>query len=356
MIEWTCGCRVDMFHLNAQSYIYGDISFVENYSTMTFDVDTFITSALCGVFRKVDRPDGINVNEAIEMIQGVKRIATGLKKYMDKTRLLTDDRKHCDKRVQQCVNALQCYNESVDIDEIDKKYKLLRNQMNRNMVENSPVIQSLSFNIHLTIDISYWYVQRYILAKLYPDSKYSMRGSDFSWIDSEENTPMASIIIDSYMIDEERFVPLPPVTTLESAEISQLQYYVLQIEGMCLELPADIQQTVSSARRNVNYLINPNTSVVCEFNEASGTIRCNGAKSLVELALDCGGINIELESAFWIHCMLPYEFAEWSMVFDNDFNSYLYEELRRFPEMDQCIIVKVETVIMHPVYKRRFQQ
>jgi len=326
---------------------------------MIFDVDRFITSPLCGVFRKDDRPDGINVSEAIEMIEGVKRIATGVKKIMDKTRLPADDRKHCDECVQQCVNALQCYNKSICIDEIAEKYKLLHNQMNRNMVENSAVIESLSFNIHLTIDISYWYAQRYILAKLYPDSKYSMSGSDFSWIHSKENTPMTSMIIDSYMRDEKRFVPLPPVTTLESAEISQLQYCVLQIQVMCRELPAEIQQTMSSARRNVNYLINPKTKVFCEFDEASGTMRCSGAKSLVELALDCGGINIELESAFWIHCKLPYDFKdfkEWSMIFDEDFNSYLYEELRRFPEMDQRIIQKVQAVIMHPVYKRRFEQ
>jgi len=322
---------------------------------MIFNVYKFISSALYHVFRKNNRPDGIKVIEAIEMILGVKGMATPVKKMNKNTPLPADDREDYHEYVEKCVNALELYDQSVDIDDIAEKYRRLCNQMDGHMVENYPVIENLSFRIHLLSGISYWYVQRYILAQLYADYKYSIcgssRGTDFSWIHSKENTSMANMIIDFEMSEEKRFVPLPRVTTLAAREISQLQDCVLRIEDMCLQLPEDIQETVRSERRPVNYTINPYTEVHCLFDEASGNIQLSGAKSLVDLAFDCGGIKIDLESAFWIYCQLPCEFEEWSMIFSEDFNSHLCDELRRFPEIDKDIIKKVEEVLRHPVYR-----
>jgi ferredoxin len=321
-----------------------------------YNVAKFMSSALCRVFTKDYRSDGIHVAEAIDMIQSVKRIATGVKKMNQRTRLAADDCEHCDEYVAKCMNALKLYNENVDIDCISEQYGVLQRQMNANMVQNCPLIEMLSFRIHLLTDISYWYVQRYILAKLYPDSKYSVYGSNFSYIHSNENTSMANMLIQLEMDDENRFVPLPQVSTLESREISHLQYCVLRIEELCLELPEDIQEFVRSERRPVNFIINPNTRVFCEFDEASGTIRCNGATSLVELAHDDCGIKIDLESAFWIHCKLGYEFKDWSILLDEGFNSYLRDELKKFPEIDQNIIIKVQAMMRHPASANKFRE
>ena len=319
------------------------------------EIASFISSALCRVFEKDYRPDGINIAEAIDMIQSVKRLAKGVERMNQRTRLAADDCQHCGEYHAQCMNALKFYNENVNIDFIAALYRAVQTQANANMVQNSPFIEKLSFRIHLLTNISYWYVQRYILAKLYPDSKYSLRGSNFSYVHSNENTSMANMLIQLEMDNENRFVALPLVSILESSEISHLQYCVALIEELCLKLPEDIQEIVRSNRRPVNFIINPNTSVFCEFDEASGTIRRIGARSLVKLALECCNIKIDLESAFWIHCKLDYEFKEWWILLDEELNSDLRDELKNFPEIDQHIIEKVQAIMRHPASANEFR-
>lgn len=315
---------------------------------MVFNVYNFVSSDLYHVFRKNDRPDGIEVTEAIEMIRGVKGMAASVKTMNKKIPLSADDCEY----VERCVSALELYNQGVDIEGIAKKYRRLCNQMDGHISQSYPVIQQLSFRIHMLSGISYWYVERYILAKLYKDSKYSVRGADFSFIHSDENTSMAHMIIDLEMSEEKRFVPLPRVTTLSPGEITQLHDWVLRIEDMCLQLPADIQETVREERRPVNYTINPKTQVCCLLDEESGNIHIRGAKRLVALASDCGGIKIRLHSAFWIHCLLPDDIKEWSMIFEEGFHSYLCEELSRFSEIDNDIIENVKAVLRHQFYRK----
>ena len=318
---------------------------------MVLNVYEFINSTLYRVFRKHNRPDGIHVSEAIEMMRDMEGMAAAVKSLNKHTPLSAEDREY----VEKCVNTLELYERILDIGYISRKYRRLCNQVDGNMVRNYPVIQNLSLKIHLMSGISYWYVQRYILAKLYAHDKYTIyssdKGTDFSWIHSKENNELGNMIIDIEMSYEKRFDPLPPVTTLEAREISKLQDCVLGIGEMCVHLPEDIQEIVRLERRPVDYTINPNTMVHCILDEASGNVQLSGAKSLVALAYDCGGIKIKFESAFWIICILPSEIEDWIMIFDESFNDYLCRELRRFPRIDQGIIEKVKAVLVHPVYR-----
>ena len=318
---------------------------------MVFNVYKFVISVLYHAFGKNDKPDEIEVTGAIAIVRVVKGMAASVKKMNKEIPLTEDDCEY----VETCVKALEWYNQGVDIEGIAKKYRHLCNKMDKHMSQNYRFIELLSFKIHMRSGISYWYVQRYILAKLYADSKYRLRGSDdetdFSFIGSDENTPMAHMIIDVEMCDETRFLPLPQVTTLSPAEITQLHNWVLKIVEMCLHLPADMQKTVREEFMSLNYTINPKTQVCCLFEKEFGNIHIRGANRLVDFASNCGGIKITLHSAFWIHCLLPDDVEDWSMIFEEGFHLYLCEELSRVSEIDNDIIQNVKAVLRHPLYR-----
>jgi len=61
---------------------------------------------------------------------------------------------------------------------------------------------------------------------------------------------------------------------------------------------------------------------------------------------------IDIQSAFWIHCHLPFDFKDYKLDFVNNYSSGLYLELVRdlllFPEIDREIITKIEAMMIHP--------
>ena len=90
-----------------------------------------------------------------------------------------------------------------------------------------------------------------------------------------------------------------------------------------------------------------------EIGTHESCFRREAARHIVEKGIECGGLEIEIKSAFWISRHLPLNFKLWNLRFlDKTRAPILHEHLLLFPEIEQDFIVKVQTMMMHPEWDK----
>jgi len=120
-----------------------------------------------------------------------------------------------------------------------------------------------------------------------------------------------------------------------------------------MQLPEDIARQVYKWGIYANYDIIPTVDKKYTIGTHAGVLRCEAARHIVEKGIECGGIEIEIKSAFWISCHLPLNFKLWDLRFlDKTRAPILHKHLLLFPEIEQDIIIKVQTMMMHPEWDK----
>jgi hypothetical protein len=231
---------------------------------------------------------------------------------------------------------------------------------------NELLVQNLSFKIHIQRDIPYLYVQQYIWKKLLVNVEHdivlehdiALEDEFANCVDLNDRTANAGgdMFIDIELSREIRILPFPSAPIFSVFEISKLQDCVSFIHSMCLRLPENIAQQVCSRGMHANYTIIPRVYEQCPIDEDFGELRSRCAHLLVDMGLSCGGILIDIRSAFWAHCHLQLEFSEWQVAFVTDPTCKVYQglvrELLLFPEIDQRIVTKIAAMMVHPSWHR----
>ena len=258
--------------------------------------------------------------------------------------------------VRLCEIAFRLYYPCAHIRDMVRNYHDFTGTLFRDMHINELVVSNLSFKIHIRYDMPYSYVQQYIWEKILADAGHDISldsefGNRVDWNRREENTIMDTVI-GVEMRDEDRILVLPAAPIFSACDILQLQKCVSQIHYMCLRLPEDISHKVCSRGLYANYEISPGVYEHYLIDADEGPLRSLCAQRLVEKGLACGGIRIDIQSAFWIHYHLPLEISKWRLddVTDLSFSTYqeLVQDLVLFPEIDQEIITKIAAMMMHP--------
>jgi hypothetical protein len=170
--------------------------------------------------------------------------------------------------------------------------------------------------------------------------------------DRTANDAIMDMCIDMELSDETRILPLLSAPTFSEYDISKLQDCVTLIHSMCLQLPEDIvHKLCKRGMMYANYEIIPGVHEHYIIDADEGQLRSRCAHLFVEKALLCGGIRIDIQSAFWAHCHLPLEFSKWRLEFVSDPTCKLYQRLVRelllFPEIDLEIVTKIAAMMMH---------
>jgi len=303
------------------------------------------------VFHKNNTTQGLCINRVCHMIQDVEAAEFLVQKMSSASVLNAIDRVY----VGKCAKAFTLYKCCAHIGGIVQKYRNFTKTLYRQVHMNELVVQNLSLKIHIRYDIPYSYVQHYIWAKVLADVEHdisleSVSGDCVYWTNRTENTVM-DMLIDMELQEEKRILELPIAPIFSAYEILQLQNCVLRLHYMCLQLPEDISRKVCSRGIYANYEIFPKVHEHYTIDADVGILRCVCAQRVVEKALECGGILIDIQSAFWIHCHLPLDFRKWQLDFVKNYKCALYVGLVRdlllFPEIDQQIIKKIAATMMH---------
>ena len=302
---------------NSQKYISNKNRLYQTKQTfsttiaMTESFGEDLTFCLRRVFHKNDRKNGLEIQEICKIVSDVEEAAVLIKKRSSVS--MPNDVDHAD--IQNCAKAFTLYKCCAYIDDMVDKYTSFSGLFFRRLHMNEQVVQNLSFKIHINYGIPYWYVMRYIWTKLLADVQYNIslemeseKVVSPSPTDYMESITMMDMIIDINLQKEKRILELPPAPIFSANEILKLQNYVLRLHYMCMQLPEDIARQVYKGGIYANYDIIPKIDKKYEIGTHESCLRCEAARHIVEKGIECGGLEIEIKSAFWISCHLPLNF------------------------------------------------
>jgi len=223
---------------------------------------------------------------------------------------------------------------------------------------NEEVVQNLSFRMHTDRGIPYWYAVRYmwmvLLAKC-PHNISLQMGSETVVpplpTDYIGSTTLMDTILNICLQSENRLAALPLPPDFDDYKILTLQNYVQMVLYMCMQLPGDIARKVQKQGIYAEYTVLADLYIQWELDTHDSVVACEAAEHFVEKAMQCGGVEIDIYSAFWVLNNIPLVYKLWEL-------SYLHrlpEKLLLFPEIDQDIVVKVQKMMAHPEWKKHTQ-
>ena len=311
------------------------------------------------VFHKNNTIKGLQIDHVCNMMADVKEAGVLVQNRQDTPMLGPIDRAY----VGACASAFELCKPSAYCSDVIQRYQEFKTTLYNSMHMNELIVQNLSFKIHIHCRLPYSYVQQCIWENFLKSVEHDIAidSECDNCVDLNDYTTNAVVdmFIDTELSREIRILPLPRAPIFSEYELSKLQDCVSLIHFMCVMLPEDIPQKVCSKGMYANYEILPCVHMHYRIDVDEGEPRSRCVQRLVDMALLCGGIEINLQSAFWAHCHLPLEFSKWLLRYVTDPTCKLYQglvqDLLLFPEIDQRIVTKIAAMMMHTCWRSEYR-
>ena len=291
------------------------------------------------VFHKKPSTKGLTILQVCSIISDVRKARLIAQKCVDAPGNTPNDRRFA----RACADVLLSYQESDEVSAMVNAVEKFKLDEAVFVHLNNSVIQTLSFNLHVCLEIPFEYIQRRIWTIRLPEVEYDDGSVPCQ---SDDDNRMANILIDIESANEDRIVPAPTPPSFTVYQISQLQNCLQQLQHMCFRLPETLSCAVCTNFYG-DYSIRPGISPKC-YQHASD-LSAN-VQHLVAKALECG-IAIDEASAFWMSCHLDDVLSEWDAESIGSDDS-ISGDLLRFQEIDQNVIGKFQSMVLHAKWNK----